>query len=208
MRRTLTLSLLIALALIPPGCDDGETVDDNPTTTPTVTATTATSTTAAPTTTVSATTGSETSAPPSSVTYPGGASYVTGRIVGFVIDHGTVTTNGDGTSQSRDGTIEYELTSSDPRVSGTVTGTWHSNRWGVATNGAIIQWGEATVTNDNGSWEAPYSGIWTTAHGDVLTRWWQGSGDYAGLTFYMTATGTSDWEWVGFIYPGTPPAGA
>jgi hypothetical protein len=43
--------------------------------------------------------------------------------------------------------------------------------------------------------------------GDVLTRWWQGSGDYEGLTFYMAATGTSNWEWVGLIYPGTPPPG-
>ena len=66
---------------------------------------------------------------------------------------------------------------------------------------------EATITNEEGTWEASYNGIWTSTLGDVITRWWQGSGDYEGLTFYMAATGKSAWEWVGLIYPGSPPPG-
>jgi hypothetical protein len=140
------------------------------------------------------------------VSYPGGAIYVTGRITDFALTQGTVATNEDGTSRSRDGTITYTIVSNDPRVAGTVAGSWHSDRWGTPTNGAAItQWGEATITNDDGTWEAAYNGIWTSTLGDVITRWWQGSGGYEGLTFYMAATGHSAWEWVGLIYPGPPP---
>lgn len=139
------------------------------------------------------------------VSYIGGATYVTGRITDFTLSEGTVATYETGASQSRDGTISYTLISNDARVAGTVTGTWHSDRWGTPFNGAIIQWGEATITNENGTWEAAYDGIWTSSLGDVITRWWQGTGDYEGLTFYMAATGNSAWEWVGLIYPGAPP---
>lgn len=130
---------------------------------------------------------------------------MTGRITDFTLHEGTVTNDADGTSHSRDGTISYTLISDDARVTGTVTGTWNSDRWGNPLNGAIVQWGEATITNEDGTWEASYNGIWTSGLGDVLTRWWQGSGDYAGLTFYMVATGKSTWQWVGLIYAGSPP---
>ena len=142
------------------------------------------------------------------MSYPGGAAYVAGQIADFVIDEGTFTSDADGTSRTRNGSINYTLISNDARVAGTVTGTWNTDRWGAPGHGGFIQWGEATITNENGTWEAAYNGIWTSASGDVLTRWWQGTGAYEGLTFYMAASGESILEWSGFIYPGTPPPGA
>lgn len=141
------------------------------------------------------------------IEYEGGATYATGRIEGFTIDEGTVTTDGPGVEQSRDGTIWYRLTSSDPRVAGIVTGTWNSNRFGQpAGEAAIVQWGEATLTNESGTWEAAYAGMWTSSYGDVFTRWWRGAGDYDGHSFYMSvAEGFSDWEWTGLIFDGSPP---
>lgn len=206
MARLALVVALVGLVVLLIGCGDStDTSSSDPTTA--AAPTTAADTTASTTTPVSTTTSTEskTSTTLAPVSYPGGATYVTGRIADFTIDEGTVSTNADGTSQSRDGTITYTLISNDARVTGTVTGTWNSDRWGTQANGAIIQWGEATITNENGTWEAPYNGIWTSTLGDVLTRWWQGSGDYAGLTFYMAASGEWNWEWVGFIYPGTPP---
>jgi hypothetical protein len=49
----------------------------------------------------------------------GGATYVTGRIAGFSIDQGTISTDADGVLHSRDGTINYRVVSDDPRVTGT-----------------------------------------------------------------------------------------
>lgn len=139
------------------------------------------------------------------VSYPGGATYVAGRIADFVMDKGTRTTSSDGTYEILDGTITYTVISNDARVSGTGTGTWHGNRWGTSSDGAIIQWGEETITNENGTWETTFDGFWTSSLGDVITYWWQGTGDYESLTFHMVTTGDSAWEWVGLIYPGTPP---
>ena len=206
MSRPNPLIALAGLVILLSGCtSSADIATDEPTT---ATASTTTANTTA-TTLVSTTTaaGSETSTTLGPVSYPGGATYVTGRIADFVIDEGSVTTNADGTSQSRDGTLTYTLVSDDPRVAGTVTGTWNSDRWGNPADAAITQWGEATITNENGTWEASYNGICTSTLGDVITSWWRGSGDYEGLTFYMAATGKSAWEWVGLIYPGTPPPG-
>lgn len=179
------------------------TGDSTPEASSTAVTTTSPSTTMPVSTTVVAEGGVSTTLAP--VSYPGGATHVTGRITKFAIDQGTITTNSDGSSHSRDGTITYTLTSNDPRAAGTVTGTWNSDRWGRPPDVALIQWGEAIITNENGTWEAAYDGIFTSPLGDVLTRWWQGGGNYQGLTFYMAATGQSNWEWVGLIYPGTPP---
>jgi hypothetical protein len=139
--------------------------------------------------------------------YPGGATYVTGRLADFTLDQGTVTTNPDGTSQSRDGTITYTLISDDARVAGTVASVWNTDRWGPdPSNGVFVEWGEATLTNENGTWETSHSGIFATPLGDMNARWWVGSGDYTGLTFYMAIPGeTEPWEWVGLVYPGAPP---
>jgi hypothetical protein len=125
------------------------------------------------------------------IEYRGGATYVTGRIADFAISQGTITTHADGSSQSRDGTIEYRMISDDPRVAGAVAGTWNSDRWGAGlSNAAFVQWGDATLTTERGYWTAPYFGAFASPYGDVLTRWWVGYGELEGLTFYMWVAGS------------------
>jgi hypothetical protein len=136
----------------------------------------------------------------------GRAALVTGGTSSFVLTEGTVTSDADGSSHGRNGTVKYTMTSNDARVSGTVEGSWNSDRWGEsAANGAIVQWGTSRLTNDGGSWQAPYSGIYTSETGDIITRWYTGSGGYEGLAFYMWIAGSSVFDWQGLIFPGTPP---
>ena len=93
-------------------------------------------------------------------------------------------------STSRDGTISYRLVTDDPRVSGTIDATWNTDRWGTDIyDGAMTQWGTATLTNENGTWEGDYTGAFASPVGDILTRWWHGTGGYEGLTFYMWIAG-------------------
>jgi hypothetical protein len=155
----------------------------------------------------STTVGSTDSTTPAEPAEPLEAALVAGTMT-FTVSEGTVTTNDDGSSESRDGSVTEEFTSADARVAGTATETWETDRWGQsASDGALVQWGTGELTNDGGSWEGTYSGIYSTETGDVLYRWWTGGGDYEGLTFFtwITDSTTSTWEWSGLIYPGTPP---
>ena len=140
----------------------------------------------------------------------GAASFITGTVTGFTLDEGTVTSDSDGTSHSRDGRFSDMFISSDPRASGKVTGTWNSDRWGTdPSNGILVQWGEATLTNDGGSWSGQWAGTMASPVGDMISRWWVGSGGYEGLTFFMwmQAKDVSDptTTWLGVIYSGAPP---
>ena len=154
---------------------------------------------------------STTAAAPTTASY-GKATYVSGTISGFDISEGTVTTDSDGSSHGRGGSVTYQLVSDDPRVSGQVSGTWNSDRWGTQDNGALVQWGEVTLTNSKGSWVASYAGAYAAPVGDMINRWWVGTGAYQGLTFFcwMQVKDFSDptSQWYGVIYPGTPPPGA
>lgn len=141
--------------------------------------------------------------------YPGGATYVSGTIENFSISEGTVTDGDDGASRSRDGSVSYTMVANDPRVSGTVTGTWNSDRWGVQDDGALVQWGDVVLSNDDGTWEGSYTGAYASDYGgDILTRWAVGTGAYEGLTFYFwldAPDGSMSGPWYGLIYPGEPP---
>lgn len=141
--------------------------------------------------------------------YEGGATYLTGRIESFSIDEGSLETDADGVEHSRGGTISYQLVTDDPRVTGTVTGTWSTDRWGDLFDGAMTQWGTAILTNENGTWEGDYAGGFASPVGDIVTRWWRGTGDYEGLTFYMWITGSEPGVPIfvigGIIFPGDPP---
>lgn len=172
-----------------------------------------------PTTSVAPTTAAATTEPavePSTVQhadYEGGATYLTGEIKSFMLAEGTVTTDADGNQRTRDGIMSYRVVSDDPRVAGDVTGTWNTDRWGTSINdGAMIQWGHATLSNEHGTWEAPYEGAFASPYGDIVTRWWTGTGDYDGLTFYMWVAGSSigvpHFDWHGIIFPGDPPSSA
>jgi hypothetical protein len=184
------------LALVSPACDG----DDS-----------ATSTTDSAVTV--AATVEPTVAPPSTigapVSYPGQATYVSGTIEDFNLEEGTVTDEDNGTSRSRDGTVSYTMVANDPRVSGTLTGTWNSDRWGVYQDGALVQWGDVVLTNDDGTWEGSFAGAYASDYGgDLLTRWTVGTGAYEGLTFFFwldTPDGSSSGPWYGLIYPGEPP---
>lgn len=154
------------------------------------------------------TSASATTEVPGIVAY-GGATYVSGRAVDFRLNEGTVTTDADGSSHSRGGSFTYQLRSDDPRVVGLVTGTWNSDRWGPEYNGALVQWGEATLTNDKGSWVGRYAGVMATPIGDMISRWWTGTGAYQGLTFFFWLQGDIfEATWHGLIYPGDPPPGS
>jgi hypothetical protein len=128
--------------------------------------------------------------------------------VTFTLSQGSLTQDADGVgSHSRHGTFTETLTSSDPRVSGKFVGTWNTDRW----DQAAIQWGAGRLTNRGGTWSGPYSGIYTSETGDMITRWCQGSGGYKGLTFYMwlvvppATVDSGPAHWQGLIFPGNPP---
>lgn len=199
MKRSWLTSLVIAsLALAVASCGGDD--DASPRTTTTSTGVATTNVPAATTTTLAL------------IEYPSGATYLTGRIDEFQIDEGTVETDANGVQHTRDGTINYRLVSSDPRVTGTVNGSWNTDRWGDIDGGVMIQWGEATLANAHGAWEATYQGAFASPVGDILTRWWRGSGDYEGLTFFMwiagSEVGSPYFDWGGIIVPGDPPPGA
>ena len=106
--------------------------------------------------------------------------------------------------------VQCTAVGNDPRVSGTYKATWHTNRWGPdPSNGTMVQWGTARLVNAGGVWEGPYSGIYATGRGDIITTWYTGSGGYAGLSYYELYTQSTTgpgWVAVGLIFPGSPPA--
>lgn len=136
--------------------------------------------------------------------------FITGTVSDFQLDEGVVTSDAAGTAHSRGGTFSDTFVSSDPRASGKVTGTWNSDRWGPSpANGILVQWGEATLTNDGGSWSGQWAGTMASPVGDMVSRWWVGSGGYEGLTFFMWMqakdVGDPTTTWMGVIYRGAPP---
>jgi hypothetical protein len=186
------ISAAALLAVIAPACGG----DDS------TTSTTESAATIAPTVEPTSTIGA-------AVSYPGQATYVSGTIESFSGEEGTVTDKDDGASQSRDGTLSYTMVANDPRVSGTLTGTWNSDRWGVLEDGALVQWGDVVLTNDGGTWEGSLLGVYSSDYGgDLLTRWTVGTGAYEGFTFFFwldTSHSSDSGPWYGLIYPGDPP---
>lgn len=197
-RRTVSTWALVGVVAVGTiACGDDDTAD--------------TSASSAPPGAVSTAEPSATTSPRFLVTeFDGGATYLTGRIEDFTLDEGTVETDADGLEHSRDGTVSYRLVTDDPRVTGTVTGTWNSDRWGPSVyDGAMTQWGTATLTNEQGTWAADYAGAFASPVGDILVRWWRGTGAYDGLTFFMWTAGSepgvASFEVGGIIFPGDPP---
>jgi hypothetical protein len=141
---------------------------------------------------------------PTPVAY-GRATLVTGT-VRFSIDQGTVTTDPDGSEHSRNGITTSTLTCNDPRVAGEVVESWNSDRWGQGpANGSLVQWGTSRLTNGGGTWVGKYTGAATTQTSDLITWWYTGTGEYAGLSFFMWITESNSGTWRGLLFPGKPP---
>jgi hypothetical protein len=108
-----------------------------------------------------------------------------------------------------DSPIQCATMSNDPRVSGDYTATLHTTGWNADTSHeAFLQWGTARLVNPGGAWDGPYSGIFATGRGDIITTWYRGSGGYAGMSYYQTITVAptgGGWVSVGLIFPGSPP---
>jgi hypothetical protein len=129
-----------------------------------------------------------------------GGFWVTGTTISSVmVEAGTRTQVGDVT-QTRGETFTDTMAMSDPRVSGTGTGTWNQDGY----PGDIgISWGTYRLENEGGAW----SGTFTAADGTptVSSGFLVGEGGYEGLTFYWHQDMGDQVSVVGIIFPGDPP---
>jgi len=124
---------------------------------------------------------------------------------------GTGTIAADGTKQSRGWILTCTDTSNDPRVSGTVIYSWNYDMWGSGPQFAHVQWGSGRLENAGGAWEGTLTGSFSTKNGDVILFWFEGTGEYEGLSYAMWAvlpTAEAGWTYPvkGIIFPGSPPA--
>jgi hypothetical protein len=118
---------------------------------------------------------------------------------GVLVEAGTRTQVGDVT-QTRGETFTDTMAMSDPRVSGTGTGTWNQDGY----PGDIgISWGTYRLENEGGAW----SGTSTSADGPsaVSSGFLVGEGGYVGLTYYWHQDLGDEISVVGIIFPGDPP---
>lgn len=140
----------------------------------------------------------------------GNAVYVTGT-QRCLAGAGKVTTDADGETHQRGGTLWCMNEGIDPRVSGEMTGTFEFDGWGSSRmNLAFVQWGTVRLENDDGAWVGHYSGAAAPDTGDLVTFWFEGTGGYAGLSYFLWAhmpisAGPVGFPVVGLIFPGSPP---
>jgi len=124
------------------------------------------------------------------------------------VGEGVTTNDADGARHARGGSLACTDTANDPRMSGTVTGTWEYDAWGVMSGripGALVQWGAVRLINDDGAWEGRLTGTYSVDRGDTYTIWYTGTGGYTGLAAFELATGRGPWTTEGMIFPGSPP---
>ena len=118
----------------------------------------------------------------------------------------------EGEVHVRDGTIYCTLRTNDPRVNGTASGSIDFNGWGDEPEVAMEEWGSLILENEGGVWVGTWTGVYTRETGDLISVWYEGSGGYAGLTFFEwteapPGTVMTGYEIVGLIFPGSPPSG-
>lgn len=117
----------------------------------------------------------------------------------------------DGTMHGRGGTLRCTDVANDPRVSGSVSGTFDADAWGPDSEEvAFVMWGTLRLENEGGAWEGRYTGANTTETGDMYEVWYTGTGGYAGLSYFQWVTPAcapvqDRLEFVGLIFPGPPP---
>jgi hypothetical protein len=106
--------------------------------------------------------------------------------------------------------VTVEL-SSDERVSGraviNVNFDAYPDQSGLP-GATQVRYGRMRLENGDGAWEGHFSGSLANG-GFVQTYWLEGSGDYEGLSYVVTAGGNgSTWRSAGLIFPGDiPPMG-
>lgn len=144
--------------------------------------------------------------PPSQapVTY-GAATLVSGTAT-CSIDMGPFTTpDPEGTAHARNGLVACTVVTNDPRVTGRLVDQWKGDGWQAA---ALVQWGASRLQTSSGVWQGRFTGIYTRQTGDIITYWYTGTGDYAGLSYYMWFTEAPNgnvYPLHGMIFPGKPP---
>lgn len=98
------------------------------------------------------------------------------------------------------GAVWVTGTGSDPRVSGTGTGTWNQDWY---PGGIGISWRTYRLENEGGAWSSAF----TSADGTprVASGFLEGEGGYEGLTVYWHLDVADEIRIVGIIFPGDPP---
>lgn len=101
--------------------------------------------------------------------------------------------------------------SSDERVAGraviTVNFDAYPDQSGLP-GATQVRYGRMRLENEDGVWEGHFGGSLANG-GYVQTYWLEGSGDYEGLSYVVTAGGMGNtWRSAGLIFPGDiPPMG-
>lgn len=114
--------------------------------------------------------------------------------------------DGDGFSWYQSAQFTCDLTFSDPRVSGTLTGVYHDNCFGEDDT-YCVYWNWEEITGPEGSWTG---GVWGTLQDGqpeaTSLKAFAGSGAYEGLTFLVHGAGVlGEQDFYGLIYEGVLP---
>lgn len=106
----------------------------------------------------------------------------------FDSDEGLVAVSGSGRFAPSPGVVTGTVTMSDPRVSGDVLAGY---QWLCEPNESCTSWGQATLTNDGGTWEGDFVAFNGPAPGHLqnLMIWMNGTGEYEGLSHVVNFVG-------------------
>ncbi len=111
-----------------------------------------------------------------------------------------------GAHRYRGAAVHCTGTTGDPRVSGTVTGSWDVDLWGTLQSGAYVASGTTILEAAAGRWEGRTTGVYSSDRGAILVSWYNGTDAFAGLGYFELATGREPMTVRGQIFPGRPPA--
>lgn len=132
---------------------------------------------------------------------------VEGKVTCPTMEFPDATPGADGIAPIRDGTVECTIKASDPRVSGTRTDSWNMDVHDPdGAKARLVQWGTSTLKGPKGAWEGTATGVAALPEwGDIISTWYTGTGEYAGLSYFEQITGKGPWRVQGMIFKGEPP---
>ena len=118
---------------------------------------------------------------------------------------------GDGSLiQYRDLEHERSYEWDDPRLPGTLEMHRHWDEFRLPGTAATttVEWGEATLRDDEGAWQGPFFGTELPGRNNVLQFWLDGSGAYEGhyAVLTMDRGRAADLDIKGLIVAGEMPA--